>query len=164
VIDAGTRRAVYLPPGRWTDFWSGTRHDGGQTIEVEAPLERMPLFVRDGAILPLLPADVQTLVPRHPRMAPGIRALDARRVVEVWPGDEGRLAETWDGLCAELAATTLTLASAQPRPLELRLMHREVADVEAPGGDVSRAEDGTTVVRYARLDGAATVRWKEPAR
>ena len=48
-------RQVYLPQGaRWFDFWSGKLHDGGQAIVVaEAPLERIPLFVRAGSILPM---------------------------------------------------------------------------------------------------------------
>jgi len=49
---AGTRR-VYLPGGtRWTDFWTGAGYEGGQTIEAAAPIDRMPLFVRAGSIVP----------------------------------------------------------------------------------------------------------------
>ncbi len=49
-------RSVYLPAGtEWFDFWTGERHEGGQTILVEAPLERIPVFVRAGTILPLGP-------------------------------------------------------------------------------------------------------------
>jgi alpha-glucosidase len=50
-----TARLVYLPPGVWFDYWTGTRHEGGSMIHVEAPLETVPLFVRGGAILPLGP-------------------------------------------------------------------------------------------------------------
>lgn len=46
-------RDVYLPRGHWYDFWSGTALDGGQAIVAHAPLERIPVFVRGGAILPL---------------------------------------------------------------------------------------------------------------
>lgn len=50
----GTSRKVYLPHGTdWIDAWSGTRHPGGQTIEVEAPLDRIPVLVRDGSDLPV---------------------------------------------------------------------------------------------------------------
>lgn len=45
-------REVYLPHGEWFDFWSHEALEGGQTIRVTAPLERLPLFVRGGAILP----------------------------------------------------------------------------------------------------------------
>ena len=47
-----TSRAVYLPRGVWYDFWSGPRYDGPTEIEAAAPMERIPLFVRGGAIIP----------------------------------------------------------------------------------------------------------------
>jgi alpha-glucosidase len=51
--DARTRR-VYLPHGTWwCNFYSGEWYEGGQTIEVDAPLERIPLFVADGGIIPM---------------------------------------------------------------------------------------------------------------
>ena len=49
-------RSVYLPAGTdWYDFWTGKKLKGGQTIEAEAPLEVMPLYVRAGSIVPLGP-------------------------------------------------------------------------------------------------------------
>jgi alpha-glucosidase len=49
-------RALYLPRGAhaggWYDFWSDQYFEGGQTITIEAPLNRLPLFVRAGALLP----------------------------------------------------------------------------------------------------------------
>lgn len=50
---ARTRR-VYLPRTAhgWFDWWTGTHHAGGQAVEVAAPLHRLPLFVRGGALLP----------------------------------------------------------------------------------------------------------------
>lgn len=47
-------RAVYLPEGKWMDWWSGEVLEGGKYYLAEAPWERMPLFVRAGAILPLM--------------------------------------------------------------------------------------------------------------
>jgi alpha-glucosidase len=48
-------RAVYLPEGRWYDWWSGEAIDGPTHILVHAPLERMPLYVRAGSIIPMAP-------------------------------------------------------------------------------------------------------------
>ena len=55
ILTAGaTARTVYLPAGsRWTDPWTGTAHDGGQTVDVAAPLDRIPVFLRDGANVPV---------------------------------------------------------------------------------------------------------------
>lgn len=51
-----THRSVYLPAAPlWYDFWSGKSMPGGQEIEADAPLDRMPLFVRAGSILPMGP-------------------------------------------------------------------------------------------------------------
>ncbi len=56
VLDVGaTKRKVYLPHGRWYDFWTEQVYDGGQQIQVDAPLETLPLFVRAGAVIPLWP-------------------------------------------------------------------------------------------------------------
>ena len=47
---------VYLPEGTsWYDFWRGTVTRGGRTIQVPAPIDEMPLFVKAGTILPLGP-------------------------------------------------------------------------------------------------------------
>jgi len=49
-------RTVYLPAETaWYDFWTGSLIQGGQEIEADAPLERLPLFVRAGSIVPLGP-------------------------------------------------------------------------------------------------------------
>lgn len=55
VIEPGaTSRAVYLPQGvEWVDFHTGARYAGGQTINVDAPLSHIPLFVPAGGIVPL---------------------------------------------------------------------------------------------------------------
>jgi alpha-D-xyloside xylohydrolase len=45
---------VYLPKtSAWYDFWTGTRFDGGQTIKTAAPLDKIPLFVKAGSIVPM---------------------------------------------------------------------------------------------------------------
>ena len=49
-----TSRAVYLPAGAdWYNYWTNERLHGGQTINVAAPIDTLPLFVRAGSILPL---------------------------------------------------------------------------------------------------------------
>jgi alpha-glucosidase len=48
-------RAVYLPEGTWYDWWSDKRYDGPAHILAHAPLERMPLYVKAGAIIPIQP-------------------------------------------------------------------------------------------------------------
>ena len=50
------KREVYLPAAAsWYDFWTGEKVQGGQELEVDAPLEKLPLFMRAGSIVPLGP-------------------------------------------------------------------------------------------------------------
>ena len=45
---------VYLPKtSGWFDFWTGKYYSGGQTIKADAPLDRIPLFVKAGSIIPM---------------------------------------------------------------------------------------------------------------
>ena len=55
VTDQGaTSRSVYLPAGTdWYNYWTNQRVRGGQRIEVEAPIDTLPLFVRAGSIVPM---------------------------------------------------------------------------------------------------------------
>jgi len=50
-----TNRRVYLPKATWYDFWTGAKVDGGKYIEADAPIEKLPLFVRAGSIIPMGP-------------------------------------------------------------------------------------------------------------
>lgn len=55
VLEKGaTARNVYLPQGTdWFDFWTGERLPGGQRLSVPAPLDRLPVHVAAGSIVPL---------------------------------------------------------------------------------------------------------------
>lgn len=53
VVQQGqTKRAVYLPKGEWIDFWNGVEYSGGNTILVDAPIDKLPLFIKKDTILP----------------------------------------------------------------------------------------------------------------
>jgi alpha-D-xyloside xylohydrolase len=77
VWKAGAReRSVYLPQAsRWYDFWSGESLSGRQEINVDAPPELLPLFIRAGSIVPLGPeiehADQKPSDPIEVRIYPG---------------------------------------------------------------------------------------------
>jgi alpha-glucosidase len=52
--DGARRRPVYLPAAtEWCDWYTGEWHTGGQVVNAEAPLERIPLFVRAGGLIPM---------------------------------------------------------------------------------------------------------------
>ena len=58
-----TTRHVWLPPGRYVEWTEHTVHVGPAFVDVPAPLGRIPLFVVENQLVPLLDAAVQTLVP-----------------------------------------------------------------------------------------------------
>ena len=66
-------RAVYLPEGTWYDWWSGELYQGPTHILAHAPLERMPLYVRGGGIIP---------------MGPIVQSVNQRGdlTLRIWPG------------------------------------------------------------------------------
>ena len=76
-------RAVYLPKGVWFDYYTGKRYSGGRYVLAEAPLDRMPLFARGGAVIPVSVGKPQSVE-------------DIREVVlEVFPGN-GRFVHYMD--------------------------------------------------------------------
>jgi alpha-D-xyloside xylohydrolase len=53
VVEGESSREVYLPEGSWYDFWSNKKYEGGKNYTIEASLEIIPVFIKDGSILPL---------------------------------------------------------------------------------------------------------------
>lgn len=47
-----TKRMVNLPVGNWVDYWTKEIIEGGKKVDVQAPIEQIPLFVRQGSIIP----------------------------------------------------------------------------------------------------------------
>jgi alpha-glucosidase/alpha-D-xyloside xylohydrolase len=61
VVERGaTQRRLYLPKGRWIDFWTGEAVEGGREIDRAVDLATMPLYVRAGAVVPLGPVKQHT--------------------------------------------------------------------------------------------------------
>jgi alpha-glucosidase (family GH31 glycosyl hydrolase) len=83
VAEEGARaREAYLPRGQWIDWWTGERLTGGDWIEVEAPLDRIPLWVRSGSIVVTYP---------EPSIAGGLGEEDPDRPLEATLWGEPRL-------------------------------------------------------------------------
>lgn len=59
VMNSEDCRDVYLPEGEWVNFFTGERIRGGQWLKgVKVPLDEMPVYVREGAVIPVYPEDV----------------------------------------------------------------------------------------------------------
>jgi len=174
----GTNRSVYLPKGIWYDFWTDEPFVGLTRVEAEAPLERLPLFVRAGSVVPMGP--VMQYV--------GEKQADIL-ALHVYPGDgASELYEddghTWrfrDGVY-RLTHLTLAAAAAPPARLELRrrtegryepgysefevVLHgvsRLPRTIDADGrtvGECERIRDGNAVRFRVGLFECLTVEWE----
>lgn len=59
VMNSEDRRDIYLPEGEWVNFFTGERIRGGQWLKgVKVPLDEMSVYVREGAVIPVYPEDV----------------------------------------------------------------------------------------------------------
>ena len=148
VVTPGTQRSVHLPEGAWVDYWTGARITGPADLVVDAPLDRIPLWVKAGAILPKIPDDVMTLVPWRGAGAPPVPTLDDRRVYEIYPGParglvdfEGRRLEVTDAD----GRRTLTLTGAPARvTIVWRFAHPGHATLDGRPLEVTAQGDGAS--------------------
>lgn len=117
VLTPLNQRAVYLPAGNWVDYWTGRCLSGGEAIIADAALDRIPIYVREGAIVPKIPEDVMTLVPRAEFKDRTVQTLDDRRVYELYPGSEPRTITDFEGrsLVYNPAARTLEITGPPAR-------------------------------------------------
>ncbi|MDX1688851.1 MAG: glycoside hydrolase family 31 protein [Candidatus Promineifilaceae bacterium] len=160
-------RYLYLPRGRWRDFWTGESLDGGRMVERPAPLDQMPIFARAGAIIPRLDPPAQTLLPAaSPDIVP---AGDDLRL-DVYTGEDGGFL-LYDGTEFRWNEETAILTAAGS-PVSRRISVRLVGDdrpfVDAIEGDgatrsTSRGSLGGQP-EYVRValspDGELRLRWQ----
>jgi alpha-D-xyloside xylohydrolase len=152
-----TSRAVYLPPALWYDFWTGDRVNGAQRIVAEAPLARLPLYVRAGSLLALgPPMEWSTEKPADPielRIYPGADGdftlyEDDNDGYDYTRGAHATLLMHWDD-----AAKTLSLGERQgsfPSMLARRTFHivvvghdHGVGIAPSPAADRTLTYDGS---------------------
>ena len=142
--EGATAWPVYLPAGGWYDFWTGARHDGPRGITVDAPLDRLPIFVRAGAIVPMGP------VVQHTRE----RALDEVTLL-IHPGGTSRFEMYEDDGHSQAYRTghhalTVFTCTADARGVTI--------GIAAPTGDRSMVPAGRRYVLQIRVEGTASVR------
>jgi alpha-D-xyloside xylohydrolase len=162
VLSPVTQRAVYLPEGNWIDYWTGKPISGRRTVVADAPLDRIPLYVRAGAILPKIPDDVMTLVPQKEYKDQKVKSLDDRRVYEIYSGAPLRALTDFEGRQltpgAEPGSLVLTGPGARVTlrwrfgaPASVTLNDRKLELVKAADGSVSVEFDQS---------GSSRVKWQ----
>lgn len=118
--DGATKRSVYLPAGTsWIDWYTGKTFAGGKGVAVDAPIDRLPLFVRAGAAIPMRgvaqSTGAQQRLPISVRVFPG--ANGSGRIYE----DSG---DGYAYLRGGRADTPVTVETAQAGTIEVRLGER----------------------------------------
>jgi alpha-D-xyloside xylohydrolase len=114
ILDESGRRKVYLPRGGWTDWASGERQEGPRWIDIESDLDALPLWLRDGEVVPLAP--VVDFVDQRPLDSLTVRVApfrgDGERTLRI-PTTEGEIdvAYTARGGRHELAVSSGVSAS-----------------------------------------------------
>jgi alpha-D-xyloside xylohydrolase len=155
-----TQRRVYLPKGTlWYDFWTGETTQGGEYVQAAAPLSRIPLYVRAGAILPLGPeeqyAGEKVDGPIELRIYPGADGSfniyqDQGDTYNYEKGEHAIIPITWSD-----SDGTLTLgarAGTYPGlPKEITFHIVRIRPGHGLGGDVESHADGTIVYRGAEI-------------
>jgi alpha-glucosidase (family GH31 glycosyl hydrolase) len=113
VVEKGaTTRRLYLPKGKWFDFWTEQAVEGGREIDRPVDLETMPLHVRAGAIIPHDPVrqhvDEEVSDPLQLTIYPGSNGSfelydDDGRTFEYRRGEFTRLAIRWNDATRQVA-------------------------------------------------------------
>ena len=144
-------RDVYLPEGEWVDFWTDERHSGKQNfawknpVEPDVPKSKIPVFVRLGAIIPLiLDDDIQTLCGDDYVNNDTMKTWNGGLEIRVYPAGISQFTMfdgTAVGCVVSPASTTVTLTST-PRTVELRVLApRPAAGVRRDGAPLIEATD-----------------------
>jgi alpha-glucosidase (family GH31 glycosyl hydrolase) len=141
-----SRRQVYLPAGNWFDFFSNERHAGKQHITwTNNNQAQFPVFVREGAIVPMLLSDVDTLCDANYVNNSHITTPDAGLQFLIYPATS-----------SEFTVHDGTRVMAQPAVLTLTSITRSVAFKVFRAEPGSVTLNGTALPKLSAADFAVT--------
>ncbi len=136
ITNVATSRTVYLPAGTWYDYFTQQKHTGGQNINwVNADQSQMPLFVREGAIVPLISSNTTSLV-----------SVPNELEFLVYPATNSSFT-VYDGTslqCQSNGTVTAFTISATARPMQIRSFGAAPAGVERNGVPLPKFTDPAT--------------------
>lgn len=150
-----THRQVYLPDAKWYDFWSGVTVEGNREVTADAPINRLPLYIRAGSMIPMGPdLEWSTEKPADPLELRIYRGADGEFTLyedenDNYHYEKGVYATI--GLHWDDAKKTLTIADRQgrfPGMLEKRAF-RVVFVRENHGVGIQPSESADKVVEYS---------------
>ncbi len=116
VLREDSRCSVYLPAGEWVDFWSEQALNGPQTLELEVPLDRLPIYVRAGAALPMIDPTNRIPAGRIDPLVLHLYPAEGNRPTEsIFLEDEGQTR-----ICMQRIGGRLKLEWSTPAPRTVR--------------------------------------------
>lgn len=147
-----TSRTLIKPAGRWFRFTDGVELDGaaGATLTVQAALTELPLYVREGALIPMLEPEMDTLAPATDARVRSYANDTGTLWVRAQPG-EGQLT-LFDGTTVRQDATTLTATAGERFKTSVVWELRGVAEpvgVAHGAGALGRAADESALESMA---------------
>lgn len=141
VTEGATTREVTFPPdAKWIDFWDGSAHAGGETETVPAPLEKLPLYMREGSIVPMLRPTIDTLAPTTlPALVDSYATTPGVLWARVTPGAKSAFT-LFDGaeLAQERSGSAITVSSKDGAELKYGVMF----ELFAAGAKPTSVTDG----------------------
>jgi alpha-glucosidase len=165
-------RSVYLPAGAWYDFRTGVRHEGSVNLDVESPLEHIPVYVGAGAVVPMGPqveytAQIGSQAPTlHIYPGPGDSWLyeDDGSSKAYLQGERRVTRFTVSGSDGHLEVSRDVQGSFDPGYDRCEIVIHGVAGLPVategvPGADVSFSPEKRTVVLRGGLFHRLVVRW-----
>lgn len=159
VLEAGARaREVTLPAGLWYELSSGRAHRGPTRVRLEAPLERIPVLVRAGSVLPLeeMPQDGGRSAALHlhaypPDGAPGGGKLYSDAGDGYGPGRVDRFGLRREGAGLRLSWTDEGTYPFPYRDVAVRVVGADGQGATADGIEAARTDGGLRVGRFRDL-------------
>jgi alpha-glucosidase (family GH31 glycosyl hydrolase) len=168
------RNGIYLPEGKWVDFWNGDTYDGGRVINCyDAPIWKLPVFVKANAIIPLTNPNNNPSQIRTDRRIYEIYAASGGKASFTEYDDDGKTQAYLNGECTttEITATTdarktltVSIAPSQgtfqgfngTKATELRInVSKDVKKASAKIGKQSvKLTRATSAEEYAKLSNA----------
>lgn len=182
VTRGAVQRSVLFPPGTWIDFWSGEVFVGQteRTVDVAAPLHKLPLFVRAGAIIPMLRPTIDTLSPATDPSVDSFTNQPGLLWVAIAPGEKPAQFVVYDGTRLGYDPETQTVSATagsvfssgmvlqiSPLPVEPKQVQaaqeilRRVAnspdlDAQSSGWTWSTAHGGTLSIKLTKAQSSVT--------
>jgi alpha-D-xyloside xylohydrolase len=171
VVENGKReRSVIFPPGRWIDWWGGKVYEAGTTT-VAAPLNVLPLFLREGGTVPMLRPTIDAIAPTtQPDKVDSYATTPGVLWVRVAPSSEATTFTVFDGAKIEQQKTgsSITIKTSDGAEFKsgmvIELASAKPTTVTEGGTAVPEADLGTADRGYSFADGMLRVRVPSGAR